>query len=148
MARGRLLLVALIAVFVLIATGCGESLGGSAVSPPAAFRGDEALARAFRDQASGVEVQGQGTVTRLLPDDTEGDRHQRFILRLSSGQTILVAHNIDVAPRLDGLQVGDEVAFSGEYEWNARGGVVHWTHHDPSGEHRGGWLRSGGRTVQ
>ena len=61
---------------------------------------------------------------------------------------MLVAHNIDVAPRLSGLETGDEVAFRGVYEWNARGGVVHWTHHDPSGERRGGWLRHEGRTVQ
>jgi Protein of unknown function (DUF3465). len=50
-----------------------------------------------------------------LPDDEQGSRHQRFILRLASGRTLLVAHNIDLAPRIDGLQVGDQVAFSGEY---------------------------------
>ena len=54
---------------------------------------------------------------------------------------------IDIAPRLDGLAVGDQVAFRGVYEWNEQGGVVHWTHHDPSGEHPGGWLRYDGRTV-
>ena len=86
-------------------------------------------------------MEGAGTVVRLLADDVEGGRHQRFILELASGQTVLVAHNIDVAPRLDGLEMGDEVAFRGVYEWNAQGGVVHWTHHDPSGEHAAGWLR-------
>jgi hypothetical protein len=95
-----------------------------------------------------VEVEGAGTVVRLLSDDVEGGRHQRFILELPSGQTVLVAHNIDIAPRLDGLETGDDVAFRGIYEWNAQGGVVHWTHHDPSGQHAAGWLRHGGRTVQ
>ena len=109
---------------------------------------DEILARALRDQRGDVQVEGRGTVDRILRDDTNGSRHQRFILRLASGQTVLVAHNIDLAPRIDGLQVGDTVRFYGEYEWNARGGVIHWTHHDPQGRHPDGWLEHQGRRYQ
>ena len=87
-------------------------------------------------------------MVRVLPDDTEGGRHQRFILRLSSGQTILIAHNIDLAPRVEALHSGATVSFKGEYEWNERGGVVHWTHHDPAGRHEPGWLSYAGRTYQ
>jgi hypothetical protein len=85
---------------------------------------------------------------RLLADDDEGSRHQRFIVRLDSGQTLLVAHNIDVAPRVEGLAVGDSVAFSGVYEWSAEGGTIHWTHHDPYGRHAPGWLRHDAETYQ
>ena len=46
------------------------------------------------------------------------------------------------------VQVGDRVEFSGEYEWNDQGGVVHWTHHDPRAQHRDGWLRRGSQTYQ
>lgn len=99
-------------------------------------------------QASGTQVQGSGVVTRVLSDDEEGSRHQRFILRLPSGQTVLVAHNIDLAPRVDGLEEGDTVAFNGEFVWNPKGGVVHWTHHDPSGRHVAGWLKHQGQVVQ
>ena len=90
----------------------------------------------------------QGVVERVLSDDNDGDRHQRFILRLASGQTLLVAHNIDIAPRLNSLAPGDTVAFNGVYEWNAEGGVIHWTHHDPSGKHATGWLEYGGATYK
>jgi hypothetical protein len=79
-------------------------------------------------------------VVRVLSDDTSGSRHQRFIVRLPSGQTVLVAHNIDIAPRVDGLAAGDSVRFSGEFEENDKGGLVHWTHHDPSGRHRDGFI--------
>lgn len=94
------------------------------------------------------EVTGTGTVMRVLPDDTDGARHQRFILRLASGQTLLVAHNIDIAPRVSPLSVGDTVEYRGEYAWNDKGGVVHWTHHDPSGNHLAGWLKHDGQTFQ
>lgn len=103
---------------------------------------------AYEDRRSDVQVQGDGTVTRLLPDDNDGSRHQRFILELASGLTVLVAHNVDLAPRIDALQEGDEVGYYGEYEWNQKGGVVHWTHHDPRGTHVGGWLKHKGRTYQ
>jgi hypothetical protein len=83
-----------------------------------------------------------------LPDDTQGSRHQKFILKLNSGQTILIAHNIDIAPRISTLKVGDHINFYGEYEWNPEGGVVHWTHRDPSGGHEGGWLNHGGKIYE
>ncbi len=69
---------------------------------------------------------------------TCGSRRQRFILRLASGQTLLVAHSIDRAPRVDPLPDGANVLFAGAYEWNAEGGVIRWTHHDPDGQHAAG----------
>jgi uncharacterized protein DUF3465 len=98
--------------------------------------------------ASGSQIRGTGEVVRVLADDNDGSRHQRFILRLPSGQTLLVAHNIDVAERIAGLRVGDRVEFSGEYEPNPQGGVVHWTHRDPAGRRAGGWLKHGGREYR
>ena len=108
---------------------------------------EAALEAAAAARKSGILVSGDGTVTKTLPDDQEGARHQRFILRLTSGRTVLVAHNIDLAPRVP-VHPGDRVAFQGQYEWNDRGGVVHWTHHDPGGRHRAGWLRHAGRTYE
>jgi hypothetical protein len=109
---------------------------------------DPVLAAAFENRQSDVQVQGRGRVSRILADDNDGSRHQRFIIQLSSGQTLLVAHNIDLASRIASLSVGDYVEFNGEYEWNERGGVIHWTHHDPQGSHADGWLKHEGRTYQ
>ncbi|ABZ78056.1 putative cold-shock DNA-binding domain protein [Shewanella halifaxensis HAW-EB4] len=106
------------------------------------------LQRAFEQGLSNLQVQSRGVVSKVLADDNKGSRHQRFILTLPHGQTVLVAHNIDLAPRISDLNVGDSVEFYGEYEWNKRGGVVHWTHHDPQGRHIGGWLKHNGQTYQ
>ena len=97
---------------------------------------------------SGARVETSGVVERVLPDDNSGSRHQRFIVRLASGQTLLIAHNIDIAPRVAGLARGDTVSFSGIYEPDNKGGVVHWTHHDPSGRHAAGWIEHKGHRYQ
>ena len=109
---------------------------------------DGILANAFANQLSNFQVEGQGTVISLLSDDNDGSRHQRFIIRLDSGQTLLIAHNIDIAPRIETLNVGDNLQFNGEYEWNAQGGIMHWTHHDPDGQHANGWIKHAGITYQ
>ena len=108
----------------------------------------ERIAQAFSQREHRVAVQSSGVVHKVLPDDNDGSRHQRFILALDNGMTVLVAHNIDLAPRLDGLRAGDVVEFNGVYEWNAKGGVIHWTHRDPRGHHADGWLRYQGRLYQ
>jgi hypothetical protein len=65
---------------------------------------------------------------------------------VSPEQTLLFAHNIDLAPRAD-LNVGDQVMFRGEYIYNPKGGIMHWTHHDPHGKH-GGWIKVNGQTYE
>jgi hypothetical protein len=109
---------------------------------------DGVLQEAYNNQENGLQVEGKGVVIKTLSDDLDGSRHQRFILRLDSGQTLLIAHNIDLAPRINELMPGDKIEFYGEYEWNDKGGVIHWTHHDPSNKHVAGWLKYGGRTYQ
>ena len=81
-----------------------------------------------------------GKAIRLLADDNDGSRHQRFIVRIKSGDTLLIAHNIDLVERVP-LSLGDRVEVSGMYEWNDLGGLVHWTHHDPMGIEPGGYVR-------
>ncbi|HDY86443.1 hypothetical protein LCGC14_0553840 [marine sediment metagenome] len=99
-------------------------------------------------QQSNVQLEITGKVIKLLTDDLSGSRHQKFIIKLSDGKTILVAHNIDLAPRIDTLKTGDEVIIYGEYEWNNKGGVIHWTHNDPTHRHPNGWIKHQGKTYQ
>jgi hypothetical protein len=112
------------------------------------FANDSVLKQAYESHKSNIQVQGWGTVIRLLPDDNDGSRHQKFILKLKNQQTLLIAHNIDLAPKVLNLSVGDNVEFYGEYEWNSKGGIIHWTHRDPQGHHTNGWLKHAGLVYQ
>ena len=106
------------------------------------------IQQAFDRRQSNVLVQSIGHVKAVLADDNEGSRHQKFILGLENGLTVLVAHNIDLAPRIKNIQKGDTVEFYGEYEYTEKGGVIHWTHHDPQNRHVGGWLKHEGEIYQ
>jgi Protein of unknown function (DUF3465) len=108
----------------------------------------KAVQQAFVEHASNVSVEAEGVVAKVLADDNQGARHQRFIVKLDNGISLLIAHNIDLAPRIENLNAGDNIAFKGEYVWNAKGGIVHWTHHDPSGHHAAGWLKHNGKTYE
>jgi hypothetical protein len=109
---------------------------------------DRNLAEALENHRSNVQIQAAGRVVKVLADDNNGSRHQRFIVRTSSGQSLLVAHNIDLARRVASLRTGDPVEFSGEYEWNEQGGVIHWTHRDPQGRHASGWIKHAGHRYE
>lgn len=122
--------------------------GTTAPTAPTAARSEDArLEQLFRDQASDVMVTLSGTVDRTMADDNEGSRHQRFILRLDSGRTVLIAHNIDLAARVP-IQANDPITLRGEYEWSHQGGTVHWTHHDPKQWREGGWIDHNGTRYQ
>lgn len=98
------------------------------------------IEKAFQEHKSDLLVEGTGTIVSILKDDTVGSRHQRIIIELASGHSLLIAHNIDLTNRVDEPRRGSKISFKGEYEWNERGGVIHWTHRDPDGDHPAGWL--------
>lgn len=141
--------ILIIAVFAVLACWYaiekGVSIPGFSFWPQSA---DSTLQNAYNSKQSDLPVQGKGIVAKVLPDDLKGSRHQRFILRLDTGQALLIAHNIDLAPKIKGLRPGDTIEFYGEYKWNEKGGVIHWTHHDPGSRHIGGWLKHDGKTYQ
>jgi hypothetical protein len=109
--------------------------------------GETTVERLFAQRRSDRMVEVEGRVSNILPDDRQGSQHQRFIVTLASGHTLLVAHNIDLAPRVP-LREGETIAVKGEYEWNDKGGVLHWTHRDPDGRHEGGWIRYAGEIYR
>jgi hypothetical protein len=119
-----------------------QGVNDASLTPTATF--EEAFAR----HQGGIQVMQEGVIISLLADDTVGDRHQRMIVRLDNDQTLLIAHNIDIAARIENPAKGKKLRFYGEYEWNSKGGVVHWTHKDPKGRHVDGWLEYEGKRYQ
>ena len=162
--RRRSILLAVRVVFfsaVLIAAAILEYRVRSSLDDPAAYPPLAAppaavtasaettgeIEAAYSEHRSGITAEASGTVAKILPDDRDGSRHQRFVIRLPSGHSVLIAHNIDLADRVP-LARGDHVRFRGQYEWNDLGGVVHWTHHDPEGRHDEGWIEYRGERYQ
>ena len=90
------------------------------------------IAEAFSNHHNNIQVQGSGTVVKILPDDRQGSKHQKFIVQVADELTVLISHNIDLAPRISSLNTGEDISFFGEYVWNPMGGIIHWTHHDPA----------------
>ncbi len=99
-----------------------------------------------REDGDWVEVSGR--VHRLLADDDDdGEAHQRFVIHAAGGQTLLVAHNLELAGRVP-LGLADRVRVRGLYVYNDSGGVVHFTHRDPHGREAGGWVEFRGKRYR
>ena len=139
-------------LFTIIFSGCGNPGQPLHQKDPVrvegnVLEGNQRIKDAFQRGQSHLWVEGEGEIIKILSDDNQGSRHQRFILSLGD-QTLLIDHNIDVAPRLPDLKVGEKITFYGEYLWNEKGGMVHWTHHDPNYRQPGGWLLYQGQKYQ
>jgi Protein of unknown function (DUF3465) len=85
----------------------------------------------------------EGEVSKLLPDDNSGSRHQHFLVKVTPKQTIKIAHNIDLAAYVP-VKVGDKVEIKCEYIKASPYDVAHWTHYDPRGG-EGGYIKLNGK---
>lgn len=94
-----------------------------------------------------VEVLVTAQVYKILPTDHYGIPHERFLIKLNNNTTVLIAHNLNMAPSAP-LNSGQEVTIKGEYIWNNLGGVIHWTHHTDTPYHVGGYILSNGITYK
>ena len=99
---------------------------------------------AFEKNVSDIPLTIEGQVTEILADDTGDTPHQRFIVTIHSGHTVLVAHNLERAYRVP-VKIDDRVEVHGTYVWNKYGGIIHNTHHSDAGEHEDGWINFVGK---
>jgi len=71
--------------------------------------------------------------------------HEEFRCRSDDGHALEIVDNVKLAPRLP-VGVGDRICVRGELIPDAaHGPLVHWTHHDPHGDHTGGYIDFNGR---
>ena len=66
-----------IALVVLIVLG--SYLYERYVDQPITATADNALQQAISNQRSDVQVEGIGTIVKVLPDDTKGSQHQKLL---------------------------------------------------------------------
>lgn len=142
----KLILIFLIALF---SVACKQAVSqASLTSSEVSQSANAGIEQAFKQRKSHVQVEGKGEVVKILADDNNGLRHQKFLVKISPEQTLLFAHNLDLATRVEPLAVGDTLEFKGEYVYNPKGGIVHWTHRDPQGHHEAGWIKHNGQIFQ
>ena len=123
---------------------------GFAVACTACAAADPSLARAYADGRSHVEVQTRGTVVRVLGDRVgPSGEHVGFLIRADDLPRRLV--RVEVNEDLTGpvaVRAGEPVTLRGEYAYDSRGGVIHWTHHDPRHRHPDGFVLIGGHRYE
>ena len=108
---------------------------------------DAEAIRAQELQLVKVPLTVTAPVKKMLRYDDRGLPHEKFLLILSNGSTILVAHNTKMAPYVP-IQEGDIVTVKGEFIWNAKGGLIHWTHHTDTPNHQGGYIEFKGKRYE
>jgi hypothetical protein len=95
-----------------------------------------------------IEVEFRATVTsaaRFFTGTRSHARHEAFDVRSDDGLVLEVVDNVDLAPPVP-VVPGDHIAVRGELVADpGRGPLVHWTHHDPAGQHADGWIELDGR---
>lgn len=131
--------IALYAVFFSQFSAASSSLGGFQIED------DSDLVRAVNDQRRVDFVEGGNVVvTKLLPDDNNGLKHQKWMVRLSNGKTMQAVYNSDMCPRVP-LRTGDVIAIGGQFIWTKGGALIHWLHHDPRGQRPDGYVYVNGK---
>jgi hypothetical protein len=142
--KGRVSALPFFFLVTLMLAGCGTTQTSAATDRA----DDAAIAADFVNHRSNVEVTADGVVVGTFPDRKSSDgTHEQFIIRLTSQNlTVEIEHNISIGRRVPVAQ-GDEVVVHGEYIWNAQGGLIHFTHHDPQGTHENGYITDKGQTY-
>jgi hypothetical protein len=72
--------------------------------------------------------------------------HEAFDAKTAAGPVEIV-DNVDIAPKIP-VAPGDSIVVRGEMVHDpGRLPVVHWTHHDPQGQHQDGFIQCRGRVY-
>ena len=140
--RHVLWLYAASALLLSLAAGTGPAQGGSPETQGRLDAGPDAqldTKTAYERRLSQVLVLVEGVIVKLMVDDFQGHRHQRFVIETDQGQSLMIAHDLDSSARVP-VRRGDRVRVHGEYLWNLLGGLIHKTHRDPKGKKAGGWI--------
>ncbi len=115
---------------------------------PGQITDDADLVRAARAQKRQHYIEaGNLVVTKILPDDRQGLKHQKWEARLSNGQKIQVVYNSDMGARVP-VEVGDQFGVGGEFVWGRQNvGIMHWLHEDRKDRRPDGYVYHEGQVY-
>lgn len=117
-------------IVFLVLSGANFSFAQT-MDHPGKITDDSALVAAVQSRHNVFYVEaGNLTVTKILPDDTSGLPHQKWVAQLSNGSTIQVIYNSDMGDRVP-VKVGDKFGVGGQYIQTGKTGLIHWLHDDP-----------------
>jgi hypothetical protein len=156
MNRNPVLLLTMAAAFALV--GCGVSAPLRTARPYAAgLAPSQASARGLSTSQAEARAKARGPlkankdwvmlsgrVTKILPDDLVGNRHQHFLFE-AAGETVKIAHNLELAPKVP-VTLGDTIEVKCEFIAASPYDVAHWTHYDPRGG-EGGYIKHRGKVY-
>lgn len=138
--RTRLYLIGIAVIAALIGVALlWQSRPGYQIVP-----GFMTVQDAYRYHQTGIMAEVTGTVARVLVADKEDTRNQKFIIRLTNGQSLLVLHDQVSGDRVP-VKVDDTVLVRGEYQWSETGGTLRFTQRDYSPRRMHGWIEHQGR---
>lgn len=84
-------------------------------------------------------------VTRVLGERrSRSGLHEGFVIRVAQ-RSFTVEDNADITGEIP-LRRGDVLSLLGTLECDD--GVIHWTHHDPSGHHPTGYIKVNGKLYE
>ncbi|HIP75819.1 MAG TPA: DUF3465 domain-containing protein [Psychromonas hadalis] len=102
----------------------------------------------FNNQRGGEMVSSLGRIIKLLEDQTSPYLAQLILIRLNSGQKLIIKHNLKASTKIADLKVGEMIKFKGVYRWNSRGGMVVSTFENKQHPKRSGWVKFADKTYQ
>ncbi len=123
-----------------------------ACAAPTDTSSNGAVYDAWRFHRSRVEVTANGAIARIFgAREGPSGTHLGFLLHLAGseghGLTVRVEDNLDLTGPIP-LDEGEAAIVRGEYIYDSRGGLIHYTHRDPRGRHDAGYVQAGGRIYQ
>ncbi len=104
----------------------------------------------YASQNSGGEVLVSGHVVALLGSrEGRSGEHEGYLLKLDGSCDLLlkVETNTSITGPIPFAR-NEPVIIKGVYVYDPLGGLIHWTHHDPSGRHMNGYVIAGGKSYR
>ena len=98
--------------------------------------------------ADHAQVEGEGEVVFFVSHDPGAVNLQKFLVRLDSGKTMLIVHDTARSKRIADLNLGDQVAFCGEYFYGQNGDEIRVDEPTPDGQPGNGWVKHKGQTYR